>query len=123
MFNRICLLASLVFVLAGCDLLTGFTVTENSASSDPIGEIGTVITVTGDIIGSVDDCIVDGICATIIRADNGTVYEVVWSEGMLRCEGQWEDIPEGARLEARGEIISDTQLTICRDSSYYMRQA
>ena len=97
--------------------------TENSTSSNPIGEIGQVITVSGDIIGSVDDCVFDGICATIIRSDDGMVYEVVWAEGMLQCEGQWEDIPEGARLEARGEIISDTQLSICCNSSYYMRQA
>ena len=124
MLTRFILLMMTIVALSGCSFLTEFTVTSNSTSSDdPIGDVGTVITVTGEVTGSIGDCAFDGICATIITTDDGKTIDVIWAEGMVRCEGQYEDIAQGQRLEARAEVIGASQVSICRDATYYHRPA
>lgn len=120
MLNRFILLMMAIVTLSGCGLLESLT--ENTTDA-PIGDIGAVITVTGDVTGIIGDCAFDGICATIITQGDGTEIEVIWAEGMLRCEGQYDDVAQGQRLEAFGEVIDTTQISICRDASHYHRPA
>ncbi len=108
------LLAALT--LGGCDTL--FDGGGNTANLTP----GTVATVQGEVIGTIDDCAFDGICALVLATESGTV-DAIWAEGMVRCEGTLEDnLSVGDVVEATGIVRDPGALSICPDPSYSIQR-
>lgn len=81
------------------------------------------VTVTGTVTGTIDDCAFDGNCALVLDVD-GTEVNAIWAEGMLRCEGQYDDsITVGDTVEASGIARDGNSLSICPSADYYIRLA
>ena len=79
------------------------------------------VSVTGTVTGTVDDCAFDGNCALVLDVDGSEVI-AIWAEGMLRCEGQYEDgLANGDVVEALGIARDTNSLSICPSSQYYIR--
>jgi DNA/RNA endonuclease YhcR with UshA esterase domain len=87
-----------------------------------------VQSVTGTVVGTVDDCAFDGICAYVVDTGAGEV-NVIWSEGMTMngCQGEiGPNIQVGDAVEAMGAVstaLDGESISVCGDASYYVRQA
>ncbi|NDJ52895.1 MAG: hypothetical protein GYB68_07415 [Chloroflexi bacterium] len=76
-------------------------------------------TVSGVIIGTIDDCAFDGNCAYVIETDDGREINAIWAEGMLQCEGALDDnIQVGNAVTVRGLARSATDISICPSPNY-----
>jgi hypothetical protein len=102
-------------VLVGC-------VYFDALSSEPL-PVDEEITLTGHVVDTIDDCVVDGICALIIEAEAGR-YIVVWNQGWIPCEGKMaRDIPANTTLEVFGVVTDENTVSICPSPDYYIRVA
>jgi len=117
MFLRFILTIFTMMFLCACSWLYEFPV----ASADLSTQMGEVITLRGEVIGSIDDCAFDGICAAVVASDRGEI-NIIWTNGMMQCLGEFsENLPSGSQIEARGEVVDSTSITICTNESYYLR--
>ena len=119
---------SLIFIaltVSACGLFD----TDSGETIEPIGEIGTTITVTGSVIETIDDCVVDGICAFVVQIETGEQITVVWSEGdSPNCFNNPFPpgditIETGENIEAYGRIVDAGSISVCGDESYYIAYA
>lgn len=100
---------------------------ENNGS-EPIDNTETR-TVSGQIIETINECLVDGDCGYIIVPAEGGLLTVIWSEGdSPNCQNDMfpqDDsiIYIGSQIEAFGYIVDDTTISVCGDDSYYIRLA
>lgn len=112
------ILLGLIITLVGCR----WPLMPPTGSSGPNLVPGEVVTIRGDVVGSIDDCVRDGICAAVLETDSGRV-NAIWAQGMLPCEGQMDtNLPTGSTIEVYGEVTEPDAVTICTDPSYYLRQ-
>lgn len=120
MFLRVILPLLAALSLSGCDAL--FESFAGSGGSSPGLIPGTVATVQGEVVGTVDDCAFDGICALVLATDAGTV-DAIWAEGMMRCEGTLADnLGVGDTVTATGIVREPDALSICPDPSYSIQR-
>jgi hypothetical protein len=118
--KRILLVAALMVFLSACSWITGLAVMENemASPSSPPFTVDQEVTVTGTVIGTITDCAFDGICALVLDVD-GAEVNAIWAEGMLPCEGQYEDgIAVGEVVEAFGIARDANSLSICPAPRY-----
>ncbi|MGF1507273.1 MAG: hypothetical protein ACFB51_19420 [Anaerolineae bacterium] len=81
---------------------------------------GEEVTLRGEVVGTIDDCAFDGICALVIETEQGRV-DAIWAEGMLRCEGSFEDgIQIGDTIAVFGIVRSSSEVSICPSADYYI---
>jgi hypothetical protein len=116
------LFGTLALIVSACGIF-GFTVEEGSVTSSSVTPfaVDTNVAVTGTVVGTIDDCAFDGICALVLDV-NGTEVNAIWAEGMTRCEGQYQDdVTLGDTVEAYGIARDSTSLSICPSSEYYIR--
>ena len=86
-------------------------------SNPPMREI----TIIGTVIGTIDDCAFDGICALIIQGETQT-YNAIWAQGMIPCEGQMDNpIPMSATVEVFGLQQDIENISICPSADYYIK--
>lgn|GEM_PF-2507234 len=116
---------SLIFIaltVSACGLFDK----DSGETVEPIGEIGTTITVTGSVIETIDDCVVDGICAFVVQIETDEQITVIWSEGdSPNCFNNPFPpgditIETGENIEAYGRIVDAGSISVCGDDSYYI---
>lgn len=106
----------LVLILSGC----GQSNAGDDNAANPL-VVGTVVQLTGTVVGTIDDCAADGICAYVIDTDQGQ-YNAIWAEGMIPCEGQLADnIGVGDTIEANGQATNADSVSICAAPEYFIR--
>lgn len=112
-------IASLLFiVLSGCAEAGG---TDTPPGSQPF-QVGEVVKFSGVVIGQIDDCIVDGICAYTIETERGA-YNAIWAEGMIRCEEQFDpQVTMGDTVEVSALVIDTNSASICSSGEYFIRK-
>jgi hypothetical protein len=111
--------AGLAFLLGGC----GWILPRSLPPAD-LFTPGEEYMVSGVMIGSRDDCFVDGLCSIILDVDGATV-EAIWNEGMTDrpCVGiLCDDLQMGDPVEAYGEAVSSNALSICPSERYFIRE-
>jgi hypothetical protein len=66
----------------------------------------------GTVVDTIDDCVVDGICALVVETDTGR-YTAVWSQGMRQCLGNIENgIAIGDPVEVFGRAQDTASVSI-----------
>lgn len=109
----------LLIVLSGC----GTTSEVNPPPASQSFQVGEVVTFSGVIVGQIDDCMADGICAYTIETETG-VYNVIWAEGMMRCEGQFaSQVVVGDTIEVSALVVEEKSVSICSSEEYFIRKA
>lgn len=119
---RINFMVNVMVLMALC--ISGCTWLEQlrpPAAFEPL-PVGETVTLTGTVTGSIDACVVDGICAVILENENGQ-YEAIWNNGgWTQCMGEMErNIPHGAMVTVYGRVESENQVSICPSEKYYIR--
>lgn len=115
------LVASLL--ISACDVLENLAEQSTGGSPTAATTIGETLTVSGTVVDTINDCIVDGICAYVVESE-GVRYDIIWAEGMLRCEGEYTELSIGDSVTAFGEVINESGgVSICRSDKYYVRGA
>lgn len=85
--------------------------------------IGDEVNLTGTVVDTIDDCIVDGICAFVVDTDQGQI-NAIWAEGMRRCEGTMDSgIAVGDTVTIRGAVTDADSVSICGGAGYFIRIA
>lgn len=112
-------------ILAG---LAGILILFLSACSQNTGrqpdlQIGSEINLSGTVVDTIDDCVVDGICAYVVDTDQGRIT-AIWAEGMQRCEGTMDaGINVGDTVTIRAEATATDTVSICSRATYFIRAA
>ena len=85
--------------------------------------IGDEVDLTGTVVDTIDDCVVDGICAFVVDTDRGRL-KAIWAEGMHRCAGTMDSgINIGDTVNIRGAVTATDSVSICGGAGYFIRIA
>lgn len=111
------LLTLVALTVSACGLF-GFSTSPDTPDLNP----GDTITLTGEVVDTIDDCAFDGICALVVEAD-GERWEVIYAPGMMMCEGEYDgQAGVGSTVEVYAEVTENPgELTICTTTGYYIR--
>ena len=123
-FRLLAVFGLFALMTAGCGVFSTFSVEQGSVSRvEAAFTPGEEITVTGTVVGSIDECAFDGNCAHVLNVD-GAEVNVIWAQGMMQCQGQYDDgIQMRHIVEAFGVAVDRNSLTICTSPEYYVRRA
>ena len=120
-FVIVSVLCFIAIVATACNLFSfmGVETMGSEPPPPPIVQSG-LISVTGTVIGTIDDCAFDGICALVVDTDSG-VYDVIYAPGMMMCEGTYDGSAViGDTVEVYGELAEQSTITICTSPDYYI---
>jgi catabolite regulation protein CreA len=106
--------------LAGMLFLLLTACGQNSSTTLNIGD---EVNLTGTVVDTIDDCVVDGICAFVVDTDRGRI-NAIWAEGMTRCAGTMDSaIAVGDTVNIRGTVTAADSVSICGGANYFIRIA
>ena len=127
-FVIVSVLCFIAMVATACNLFSFIGAEAETLSSEPPPPIaeevpsawGVPFRIAGTVIGTIDDCAFDGICALIIDA-NSVIYNVIYAPGMMMCEGTYDgNAVIGDTVEIYGELDEQIAITICTSPDYYI---
>lgn len=117
------LLLLIALTISACgltDLFSGGSEAVPNADTPPSNSVDN-INLTGTIVGTVDDCAFDGICALIVETETGNI-QVNWAEGMMQCLGEYTgEVTVGDSVEVFAAPVEPGIVSICGGEQFYIR--
>ena len=97
--------------------------------TEPIGEVDSIITISGTVSETIDDCIFDGMCAFVIATEAHGNVTIIWSEGdSPNCANDMfgdlanHTVQIGDIVEAMGRVVSADAITTCGNDTFFIRK-
>lgn len=112
----------LVLLIGGCGQSSPSATTPTSTPAVATVTVGEAIQIQGTVVDTINECIVDGICAHVVDTDTEQ-YTVIWAPGMIPCEGQVEpEIAVGDTVDVYAEVQAADTLSVCTAQDYFIRK-